>query len=146
MNLSYLSLVVNAVILYILMYLLSKWDICGLIVSNEFSSVFLINFNLYIIFCGKVKNILINALPQSSLFSEVNHFIKKCFITKSSIVITTLSLIAGHAAKKVFLVEYAVSVKILAVIVIGALNVILLYLFERGSFVRDLNIIRSYKL
>ena len=146
MNLSYLSLVVNAVILYILMYLLSKWDICGLIVSNEFSSVFLINFNLYIIFCGKVKNILINALPQSSLLSEVNHFIKKCFITKSSIVITTLSLIAGHAAKKVFLVEYAVSVKILAVIVIGALNVILLYLFERGSFVRDLNIIRSYKL
>ena len=100
MNLSYLSLVVNAVILYIFMYLLSKWDICGLIVSNEFSSVFLINFNLYIIFCGKVKNILINALPQSSLFSEVNHFIKKCFITKSSIVITTLSLIAGHAAKK----------------------------------------------
>ena len=146
MNLSYLSLVVNAVILYILMYLLSKWDICGLIVSNEFSSVFLINFNLYIIFCGKVKNIIINSLPQSSLFSEVNHFIKKCFITKSSIVITTLSLIAGHAAKKVFLVEYAVSVKILAVIVIGALNVILLYLFERGSFVRDLNIIRSYKL
>ena len=146
MNLSYLSLVVNAVILYIFMYLLSKWDICGLIVSNEFSSVFLINFNLYIIFCGKVKNIIINSLPKSSLFSEVNHFIKKCFITKSSIVITTLSLIAGHAAKKVFLVEYAVSVKILAVIVIGALNVILLYLFERGSFVRDLNIIRSYKL
>ena len=146
MNLSYLSLVVNAVILYILMYLLSKWDICGLIVSNEFSSVFLINFNLYIIFCGKVKNIIINSLPKSSLFSEVNHFIKKCFITKSSIVITTLSLIAGHAAKKVFLVDYDVSVKILAVIIIGALNVILLYLFERGSFVRDLNIIRSYKL
>ena len=48
MNLSYLSLVINAVILYLLMYLLSKWDICGLIVSNEFSSVFLINFNLYI--------------------------------------------------------------------------------------------------
>ena len=42
MNLSYLSLVINAVILYLLMYLLSKWDICGLIVSNEFSSVFLI--------------------------------------------------------------------------------------------------------
>ena len=34
MNLSYLSLIVNAVILYLLMYLLSKWDICGLIVSN----------------------------------------------------------------------------------------------------------------
>ena len=60
MNLSYLSLVINAVILYLLMYLLSKWDICGLIVSNEFSSVFLINFNLYIVFCGKVTNILVN--------------------------------------------------------------------------------------
>jgi len=89
---------------------------------------------------------LINALPQSSLFSEVNHFIKKCFITKSSIVITTLSLVAGHAAKKVFLVEYPVSIKILSVIVIGAVNVILLYLFERRRFTEDLNIIKSYKL
>ena len=59
MNLSYLSLIINAVILYILMYLLSKWDICGLIVSNEFSSVFLINFNLYIIFCGKVLKVVL---------------------------------------------------------------------------------------
>ena len=49
MNLSYLSLIINAVILYIFMYLLSKWDISGLIVSNEFSSVFLINFNLFFI-------------------------------------------------------------------------------------------------
>jgi hypothetical protein len=146
MNLSYLSLIVNAVILYLLMYLLSKWDICGLIVSNEFSSVFLINFNLYIIFCGKVKNIIVNIVPKSNIFSEINHFIKKCFITKSSIVITTLSLIAGHAAKKVFLVEYTVSIKILSVIVIGAVNVILLYLFERRSFAKDLNIIKSYQL
>ena len=146
MNLSYVSLIVNAVILYILMYLLSKWDICGLIVSNEFSSVFLINFNLYIIFCGKVNNILINVMEKSTLFSEVNHFIKKCFITKSSIIITTLSLIAGHSAKKVLLVEYPVSIKIWSVIGIGAINVLLLYLFERKSFVRDLNIIRSYQL
>ena len=146
MNLSYLSLIINAVILYILMYLLSKWDICGLIVSNEFSSVFLINFNLYIIFCGKVNNLLISIMQKSTIFSEVNHFIKKCFITKSSIVITTISLIAGHAAKKVFLVEYAVSIKILAVIVIGAVNVTLLYLFERKSFMRDVDIIRSYQL
>ena len=146
MNLSYVSLIVNAVILYILMYLLSKWDICGLIVSNEFSSVFLINFNLYIIFCGKVNNLLINVMNKSSLLSEVNHFIKKCFITKSSIIITTLSLIAGHSAKKVFLVDYPVSLKIWSVIGIGAINVILLYLFERKSFVRDLNIIRSYQL
>ena len=146
MNLSYLSLIVNAVILYLLMYLLSKWDICGLIVSNEFSSVFLINFNLYLIFCGKVKNIIVNIVPKSNIFSEINHFIKKCFITKSSIVITTLSLIAGHAAKKVFLADYTVSIKILSVIVIGAVNVILLYLFERRSFAKDLNIIKSYQL
>ena len=146
MNLSYLSLVINAVILYLLMYLLSKWDICGLIVSNEFSSVFLINFNLYIVFCGKVTNILVNILQKSSIFSEVNYFIKKCFITKSSIVLTTIFLVVGHAAKKVFLLEYDISIKILAVIVIGAFNVILLYLFERKSFVRDLDIIRSYQL
>ena len=146
MNLSYVSLIVNAIILYILMYLLSKWDICGLIVSNEFSSVFLINFNLYIIFCGKVNNLLINVMNKSTLLSEINHFIKKCFITKSSIIITALSLIAGHSAKKVFLVDYPVSFKIWSVIGIGAINVLLLYLFERKSFVRDLNIIRSYQL
>ena len=146
MNLSYLSLVINAVILYLLMYLLSKWDICGLIVSNEFSSVFLINFNLYIVFCGKVTNILVNILQKSSIFSEVNYFIKKCFITKSSIVLTTICLVVGHAAKKVFLLEYDISIKILAVIVIGAFNVTLLYLFERKSFVRDLDFIRSYQL
>ena len=146
MNLSYLSLIINAVILYILMYLLSKWDICGLIVSNEFSSVFLINFNLYIIFCGKVNNLLIDVINKSNLISEINHFIKKCFITKISIVITTISLVLGHASKKVFLVDYPVSVKILAVIGIGAVNVTLLYLFERKSFVRDLNIIKSYQL
>ncbi len=146
MNLSYLSLVINAVILYLLMYLLSKWDICGLIVSNEFSSVFLINFNLYIVFCGKVTNILVNILQKSSIFSEVNYFIKKCFITKSSIVLTTICLVVGHAAKKVFLLEYDISIKIWAVIVIGAFNVTLLYLFERKSFVRDLDIIRSYQL
>ena len=128
------------------MYLLSKWDICGLIVSNEFSSVFLINFNLYIIFCGKVNNLLIDVINKSNLISEINHFIKKCFITKSSIVITTISLVLGHASKKVFLVDYPVSVKILAVIGIGAVNVTLLYLFERKSFVRDLNIIKSYQL
>ena len=146
MNLSYLSLIINSVILYILMYLLSKWDICGLIVSNEFSSVFLINFNLYIIFCGKVDNLLINIMQKSSIFSEINHFINKAFITKSSIIITTLSLIAGHMAKKIFLVEYPVSIKILAVIVIGLINVSLLYLFERKSFMRDVNILRSYQL
>ena len=146
MNLSYLSLIINAVILYIFMYLLSKWDICGLIVSNEFSSVFLINFNLYIIFCGKVENLIIDFVGKSNLFSEINHFIKKCFITKSSIVVTTISLIAGHAAKKVFLVDYNVHVKILSVIVIGAINVTLLYLFERKSFMRDVDIIRSYQM
>ena len=146
MNLSYLSLIINAVILYILMYLLSKWDICGLIVSNEFSSVFLINFNLYIIFCGKVNNLIIDFVNKSTLLSEINHFIKKCFITKSSIVITTISLIAGHAAKKVFLVDYNIHIKILSVIVIGAINVTLLYLFERKSFMRDVDIIRSYQM
>ena len=146
MNLSYLSLIVNAVILYLLMYLLSKWDICGLIVSNEFSSVFLINFNLYIIFCGKINNILVNLVQKSTIFSEINHFIKKCFITKSSIVTTTISLVIGHAAKKMYLLDYDISIKILAVIGIGAINVILLYLFERRSFVKDLDIIRSYQL
>ena len=146
MNLSYLSLIVNAVILYLLMYLLSKWDICGLIVSNEFSSVFLINFNLFIIFCGKVNNLLINYKHNSSILKEINYFIKKCFITKSSIVITTISLVIGHASKKVFLVDYPVSIKIFSVIGIGAVNVTLLYLLERKAFVRDLNIIKSYQL
>ena len=132
MNLSYLSLIINAVILYIFMYLLSKWDISGLIVSNEFSSVFLINFNLYMIFCGKVNNLIIDLVDKSTLFSEINHFIKKCFITKSSIVVITIALITGHAAKKVFLVDYNVHVKILSAIVIGLL-MLLYYTYLKGK-------------
>ena len=57
MNLSYISLISNAIFLSLFMYIMSKWDICGIIVTNVLSSLFLINFNLYIIFCGKKDKI-----------------------------------------------------------------------------------------
>ena len=49
MNLSYISLIINAIFLTFFSFAISKWDICGLIIANVLSDVFLINYNFYII-------------------------------------------------------------------------------------------------
>ena len=85
MNLSYISLIANAIFLSVFMYIISMWDICGIIVTNVLSALFLINFNLYIIFCGKKEKIKINNIKESSIYSEISNFISKCFISGFSI-------------------------------------------------------------
>ena len=142
MNLSYLSLIINAAILTSLMYFLSKWDICGLILTNQLSSIFLINCNLYIVFCGKkMKNYI---LAKDSLFYDVDNFIKKSFITKISMFITAISILFGHFVKKSLLINSTVIIKILGVGFIGLINASLIYLFENKNFIEDLNFIKLY--
>ena len=142
MNLSYLSLIINAAILTSLMYFLSKWDICGLILTNQLSSIFLINCNLYIVFCGKkMKNYI---LAKDSLFYDVDNFIKKSFITKISMFITAISILFGHFVKKSLLINSTVIIKILGVGFIGLINASLIYLFEKKNFIEDLNFIKLY--
>ena len=143
MNLSYISLVANSIFLSFLMYILSKWDICGLIISNELSAVFLINFNLYIVFCGK-NHKLNYLLEDKPISSDVDNFIKKCFISKNSIVFTVISITFGHMVKKNLLVNSAVLLKILAVGFIGFINICLIYIYDYKIFMEDLNFIKSY--
>ena len=144
MNLSYLSLIVNAVILYILMYLLSKWDICGLIVSNEFSSVFLINFNLYIIFCGKEQNIDVKNYEETSIVKEISIFMSKCFISFNSILVTSISIVIGFLFKNYILYNTNAIINLICVCVIGLVNIYYLYQFEYEKFMKDLDIIKAY--
>lgn len=142
MNLSYISLIINAVILSSFMYVLSKWDICGLIITNHLSSIFLINCNLYIVFCGKkMKN---HKLTKDSFYYDIDNFIKKCFITKSSMIITAISIILGHYIKKSLLINSVVIIKVLGVGFVGLINISLLYFFEYKNFMEDLNFIKSY--
>ena len=142
MNLSYLSLIINAGILTSFMYILSKWDICGLIITNQFSSIFLINCNLFIVFCG--KKMKFHNLTKDSFFGDIDNFIKKSFITKSSMTITSISIILGHFIKKSILINSTVIIKILGVGCVGLINVSFMYLFEYKTFKEDLNYIKFY--
>ena len=148
MNLSYISLIANAIILSVFMYLLSKWDICGLIITNVLSAVFLIDFNLYIIFCGKKEKIFLDIFEDSKLiiFKEIQHFIDKCFISKNSIFVTSVSIFAGYIIKKFILENSPVLIKIIAICVVGLVNVFFLYKFEYQKFMDDLDIIKSYQM
>ena len=145
MNLSYLSLIINAFILSLFMFFLSKWDICGLIIANIFSCIFLINCNLYIVFCGKNIKKYLNILIENSLFSDINNFLKKCFITKNSMIATAISIVIGNIIKKIFLINTSIIIiKILCISFVAFVNVSFLYIFDYKIFMNDLNIIKLY--
>ena len=144
MNLSYLSLIANAAFLSLFMYILSKWDICGLIISNFLSCIFLINSNYYIVFCGKLKNNL-KFISQTSLFADIENFIDKCFVSKNSMIATAICVIIGNALKKTILVNAFAVLKIITIGLVGAVNLYFIYRFDYNNFVRDLNIIKEYK-
>lgn len=88
MNISNLSLIINSIFLSLFMYIFSKWDICGLIISNQISCIFLININLYIIFCRKKAKNNKSISDKSSIFLDIQNFIIKSFISKKSIIIS----------------------------------------------------------
>ena len=46
MDLVNITLIINSIFLISFMYLFAKWDICGIIIANGISSIFLINCNL----------------------------------------------------------------------------------------------------
>ena len=144
MNLSYVSLIANAIFLSFFMYIISKWDICGIIVTNVLSALFLINFNLYIIFCGKKENIERNNIKETTLIKEISNFIKKCFISANSIIATFISIIAGYFFKNFILQNFGDLVKLISICTIGLINVYFLYKYEYQRFIKDLNIIKSY--
>ena len=144
MNLSYISLISNAIFLSLFMYIISKWDICGIIVTNVLSSLFLINFNLYIIFCGKKEKIETNNFEETTLFNDIAIFIRKCFISGNSIIATLISIVVGFFFKNFILENSGAIIKLIAICVIGLVNVYFLFRFEYQRFLIDLNFIKTY--
>ena len=144
MNLSYISLIINALFLSLIMYILSKWDICGLIITNELSAVFLINCNLYIVFCGKKIKKHFNIL-KDSIYSDIQYFIKKCFLSKKAIIITAISIVIDHIIKKIILINSPILIKVVGVSFIGFINVCFIYIFDYKNFMEDLNFIKLYE-
>ena len=144
MNLSYISLISNAIFLTFFMSIISSWDICGIIVTNVLSALFLINFNLYIIFCGKKEKIEMNKYEETSVNKDISNFISKCFISSNSIITMLASLIVGFFFKNFILENNGAFVKLIAICVIGLINVYFLYKFEGKRFYNDLNVIKTY--
>ena len=144
MNLSYISLISNAVFLTFFMYIISSWDICGIIVTNVLSALFLINFNLYIIFCGKKENIETNNYEETSIYKEVSDFLTKSFISSNSLMAMIISIIIGFFCKNFILANYGALVKLIAICIVGLVNVYFLNKFEYKRFNNDLNIIKTY--
>ena len=144
MNLSYISLIINALFLSLFMFFLSKWDICGLIITNQLSAVFIINCNLYIIFCGKNTKKHLNICLNDSIISDIDDFIKKCFLNKKSMILTAVLILFGHIIKKIILRESLIILKILGVSIVGFINICLIYFFEYKIFMQNLNYIKSY--
>ena len=143
MNLSYISLILNAIFLSIFMFILSKWDICGLIISNVLSGVFLINFDLYIIFCGKTKNSSIKNVKNSSLYNNMKIYINKCLLTKNSLSATFFSIMVGGIIKKMIVPYVPVIFVILSVGFVGLINFYFIYKFDYYSFIKDLEEIKN---
>ena len=143
MNLSYISLILNAIFLSIFMFILSKWDICGLIISNVLSGVFLINFDLYIIFCGKTKNSSIKNVKNSSLYDNMKIYINKCLLTKNSLSATFFSIMVGGIIKKMIVPYVPVIFVILSVGFVGLINFYFIYKFDYYSFIKDLEEIKN---
>ena len=152
MNLSYISLIINAILLSIFMSILSKWDICGLIITNELSAIFLIDFNLYIIFCGKREKIFYDEILDytninntiNDIFKEIGNFINKCFLTKYSILATSVIILLGYFTKYYIIEDISDIIKIIIMCFVGFVNVFYIYHFDYKNFINDLDIIKSY--
>ena len=145
MNLSYIALISNTIFISLSMFILSKWDICGLIISNVLSLVYLINFNLYIIFCGKKENLKFKNAGDSSIYEDISYFLNKCFISKNSLFITSISIFIGNIIKKLMISHVSNLIIILVISFIGLINIFFIYKFDYNNFMKDLNIIKSYQ-
>ena len=106
MNLSYILLTLNSFLLVFFNFLLSNWDICGLILANAISMMIRINNNLYIIFCGKKQKKKTNENDDNkkyntNLLKDIKKFQNNCFLSNSSIILTGLCIFFGYYIKKI---------------------------------------------
>ena len=143
MDLSYISLIGNSFLLIVLMNLFSRWDICGIIMANVLSSLFIINCHLFIVFCGK-KEKKKNENEKHSLLNEIRNFQINCFISEKSLIITGILISAGYFLKKVILVNSGLLLICCSCGFITLLNGVSICFFEYKQFKENLDEIKSY--
>ena len=145
MKLCNIALIINSFFLILVMYIFSKWDICGLLISNEISLIVLIDINLYIIFCGKVKKKDKKYISiKGSVLLDIKKYIDKSLVSKKTILFTFFLIILGHVIKKKFLFRSGNVTKILGSSIIGLINILFISFFEFKNFMIDLNSIKEY--
>ena len=147
MNISYLLLTLNSVLLVFCMFLFSNWDTCGLILANAISMIFRINGNLYIIFCGKkeksYKDDDDNKKYKPNLLLEIKSFQNNCFLSNYSLIFTFLLIFLGNFIKK--LVEKKlVIIKCGIFGLIGVINASLIGIFEYKQIKNSIKKIKGF--
>ena len=146
MSLSYILLTLNSVLLVSLMALFSYWDTCGLILANAISMVFRINGNLYIIFCGKKEKYKNNDIDDkkynTNLIMDIKSFQKNCFLSNSSLLLTSICIIFGYYIKK-YIERKIIAIKCGCFGFIGIINLAFIGLFEYKSIKSSISKIKN---
>jgi len=143
MNLSYISYIINSILLFVFMYLFSMWDICGIVMANVLSNLLIINCHLFVVFCGKKEKKQNESIP-SSLIDEIKHFQKMCFISGKSIIITSILISLSYFLKEVILIDRGLLTICSSCGVIALINICFICLFEYKQFISNLDEIKSY--
>ena len=143
MNLSYISYIINSILLFVFMYLFSIWDICGIVMANVLSNLLIINCHLFVVFCGKKEKKENESIP-SSLIDEIRHFQKMCFISGKSIIITSILISLTYFLKEVILIERGLLTICSSCGAIALINSCFICLFEYKQFISNLDEIKSY--
>ena len=148
MNISYILLTLNSVLLVVSMFFLSNWDTCGLILANAISMIFRINGNLYIIYCGKKekynnnKNDEENKKYKTNLIYNIKSFQKNCFLSNSSLITTFIFILLGNYIKK-FIEHKLIIFKCGIFGLLGLLNATLIGLYEFKEIKNSIKKIKS---
>lgn len=144
MNLSYISLIANSSLLICFMYLFSKWDICGIIMANVLSSLFIINSLFLIVFCGKKEKKQNEITASTTLIEEIKNFQKNCFLTTKSLISSGILIAIGFFIKKIILANSSLIVICLICGLITIINCIIICFYEYKQFKINLDEIKSY--
>jgi len=143
MNLSYISYVINSILLFFIMYLLSIWDICGIVMANVLSCVLIINCHLFVVFCGKKEKKQNESIP-SSIIDEIKHFQKMCFVSGKSIIMTSILISLTYFLKEILLINKGLLTICSSCGAIAIINSCFICFFEYKQFISNLNEIKTY--
>ena len=143
MNLSYISYVINSILLFFIMYLLSIWDICGIVMANVLSNILIIDCHLFVVFCGKKEKKHNESIP-SSIIDEIKHFQKMCFVSGKSIIVTSILISLTYFLKEILLINRGLLTICSSCGAIALINSCFICFFEYKQFISNLDEIKSY--